>query len=101
VKAFSTLPLRDTLPEATFHPSAGLYGLGILQDVSGLPLTFRMRLLCALADIGTVAVVWLLIRRTGTTGLIVLLALSPTSARVSGFHVNTDPMMVFFVLRGR
>jgi hypothetical protein len=39
---------------------------------------------------------------TGTTGLIVLLALSPTSARVSGFHVNTDPMMVvFLVLRGR
>ena len=83
------------------HPPgvvSGLYGMGILQDVSGLPLTFWMRLLCAFADIGTVAVVWALFRRTGTTGLIVLLALSPISILISGFHVNTDPLMVFFVV---
>jgi uncharacterized membrane protein len=82
------------------HPPgvvSGLYGLGILQDVSGLPLTFWMRMLCALADIGTLAVVWRLFRRTGTTGLMTLLALSPISILVSGFHVNTDPIMTFFV----
>jgi hypothetical protein len=83
------------------HPPgvvSGLYGLGILQDASGLPLTFWIRILCAFADIGTVAVVWALFRRTGTTGLIALLALSPISILISGFHVNTDPMMVFFVV---
>jgi hypothetical protein len=51
------------------HPPgvvSGLYGLGVLRDVSGLPLTFWMRLLCALADIGTVVVVWLIFRHNGT-----------------------------------
>ena len=82
------------------HPPgvvSGLYGLGILQDVSGLPLAFWMRLLCALADVGTVAVVWSLFRGAGTAGSILLLALSPISVLVSGFHGNTDPIMVFFV----
>jgi len=41
--------------------------------------------------------VWALFRRTATTGLIALLALSPISILISGFHVNTDSMMVFFV----
>jgi uncharacterized membrane protein len=83
------------------HPPGivtGLYGLGMLQNVSGLPLTFWMRMLCALADIGALAVVWALFRRTATTGLMVLLALSPISILVSGFHVNTDPIMTFFVV---
>src|SRR5437016_203945 len=42
------------------HPAAmvhGLRGLGMLQDVSGLPLRFWLRFTCALADIGTLVVI--------------------------------------------
>ena len=83
------------------HPPAMvsiLYGLGTLQDLSGLSITFWMRLLCSFADAGAVFMVWLMVRRTATKGLIVLLALSPISILVSGFHVNTDPVMIFFVV---
>jgi hypothetical protein len=83
------------------HPPAvvnGLRGLGILQDASGLPLRFWLRLACALADIGTLLLVWLMFPSMRDGNLLKLLALSPISILVSGFHANTDPIMIFFVV---
>jgi hypothetical protein len=83
------------------HPPAvvnGLRGLGILQDVSGLPLRFWLRLACALADIGTLTLVWLMFPSMRDGHLLKLMALSPISILVSGFHANTDPIMTFFVV---
>jgi len=58
---------------------------------------FWLRLPAILADIGTVLVVTRLIP-TISTRSIVLLALNPVSILISGFHGNTDPVMIFFVV---
>lgn len=83
------------------HPPAvvhGLRGLGLLQDASGLPLRFWLRLACALADMGTLMVVWMMFGGPGDRGRLILLALCPVSILVSGFHANTDPIMISFVV---
>jgi uncharacterized membrane protein len=58
---------------------------------------FWIRLPAILADIGTVLVVTRLIPGISKR-LMVLLALNPVSILVSGFHGNTDPVMIFFVV---
>jgi len=58
---------------------------------------FLLRLPGILADIGTVLLVTRLMPRISTR-LVVLLALNPVSILVSGFHGNTDPVMIFFVV---
>jgi|SRR5215213_3116966 len=58
---------------------------------------FWLRLPAILADIGMVLLVARLIPRMSTR-LMVLLALNPVSILVSGFHGNTDPLMIFFVV---
>ncbi|HKP72268.1 MAG TPA: glycosyltransferase family 39 protein [Pyrinomonadaceae bacterium] len=79
-----------------------LKALGWLTAATGLPFAFWLRLPCALADVGSLFVVWKLSERSGarreTAWTLLLLALSPVSIIISGFHGNTDPVMVFFVL---
>ena len=58
---------------------------------------FWLRLPAILADIGIVLIVSRLLPRLPTR-LVVLLALNPVSLLVSGFHGNTDPVMIFFVV---
>jgi len=58
---------------------------------------FWLRLPAILADIGTVLLVTRLLPRISTR-LVVLLALNPVSILVSGFHGNTDPLMIFFIV---
>lgn len=58
---------------------------------------FWLRLPAILADIGTVLLVTKLIPGISTR-LGVLLALNPVSILVSGFHGNTDPLMIFFIV---
>ncbi len=83
------------------HPPAmvnGLRGLGALQDATGLPLRFWLRLTCTLADLGTLVVVWMKFGATRDASLVTLMALCPISILISGFHANTDPIMVFFLV---
>src|ERR1044072_8848952 len=56
-----------------------------------------LRLPGILADIGTVLLVTRLMPRISTR-LIILLAVNPVSILVSGFHGNTDTVMIFFIV---
>jgi glycosyl transferase family 87 len=87
------------------HPPLMIRALeawGLLSRLSGLPPRFWLRLTCALADLGSLAMLTRMLsqqlseRRTRLA--LLLLAASPISILVSGFHGNTDPIMIFFVL---
>ncbi|QNK80934.1 glycosyltransferase family 87 protein [Nakamurella sp. PAMC28650] len=74
--------------------------INLVQD-AGVPYRFTLRALSSLADVGTALVVFELLRRrisparAGAAGILV--AISPISVMVSGFHGNTDPIFVFLV----
>ena len=91
-------PAGPLWPRQVFiHPPAVLHGLqvlGALQDVTGWPLRFWLRASCALADAGTLVLLW----RMFGSRVPVLVALAPISVLISGFHGNTDPIMMFFVV---
>ena len=68
-----------------------------VAEASGLPMRFWLRLTSVLADIGSLALVWgiLIASKLHVRPLALgLVALSPVSIAVSGFHGNTDPVMV-------
>jgi hypothetical protein len=74
---------------------------GGLADLSGLPLRFWMRLTCAAGDLASVFLLLgiLFRRRIPFHPAALLLAVaSPVSLMVSGFHGNTDPIMVALLL---
>jgi hypothetical protein len=102
-----------------------LKALGWLARTTGLPFAFWLRLPCILADAGSLFLVWKLLERSRASLaphaspaphlaahaphaahaprdaaplLLITLALSPVSIIISGFHGNTDPVMIFFVL---
>jgi uncharacterized membrane protein YqjE len=74
----------------------------LLENLTGLPFQFWMRFTCALADVGTVLLVWrLMLRKPGftvDTKTLILLAACPVSLMISGFHGQIDPIMVFFLV---
>ncbi len=74
----------------------GLLLLDLLAGRSGLPVRFGLRVCCALADLATLFLLWKIGVRS--TAALLLTALSPVSLMISGFHVNTDPLMVCAVL---
>jgi len=72
-----------------------------LAAVSGEPFRFWLRLSSAFADVLSVVLLAGIMRHTTggvRAGPLVLVALSPVCLLVSGFHGNTDPIMVSFVL---
>lgn len=74
---------------------------GWLADVSGLPLRFWLRLTSSAADVLNLALVVAILRRAYLPAhpvLLLLMATAPISLLVSGFHGNTDPLMMAFVL---
>lgn len=78
-----------------------LRGLGWLTDTTGLAFRFWLRLPAIIADIGIVLIVWHWLTRlrfANTTAVILALILCPTAIVISGYHGNTDPVMIFFVL---
>ena len=78
-----------------------LEGWGALADLSGLPLRFWLRFTCAIADAGSLVLLLRMFtkRRDRQTRItLALFAVSPISILVSGFHTNTDPILIFFVL---
>jgi hypothetical protein len=79
------------------HPPFIIHFLKLIGTSSTAWFPFWIRLPAILADIGTVLLVTRLIPGISTR-LIVLLALNPVSILISGFHGNTDPVMIFFVV---
>jgi hypothetical protein len=74
----------------------GLLLLKTLENRSGLPVRFWLRVCCALADLACLGLLWKIGVRS-QIGLL-LTALAPVSLMVSGFHVNTDPLLVCAIL---
>jgi 4-amino-4-deoxy-L-arabinose transferase-like glycosyltransferase len=75
---------------------------GWLADTSGLPFRFWLRLPSVLADVGSFFLVarWLakLWPDRNHFGVLLCLALCPTAIIISGYHGNTDSVMIFLVL---
>lgn len=76
--------------------------LGFLTDTTGIGFSFWLRLPAILADTGSLFLAWKILdlkpRLPRSPVLLLLLALCPISVMVSGYHGNTDPLMIFFVL---
>jgi len=79
------------------HPPFIIHFLKLIGMSSAAWFPFWIRLPAILSDIGMVLVVTRLIPGISTR-LSVLLALNPVSILVSGFHGNTDPVMIFFLV---
>ena len=80
------------------HPPSMLHFLsGILRlsDWTHLPFHFWLRFCGIVADVGSLWLVW---RIAGERIAVLLIAISPINILISGFHGNTDPVMIFFVL---
>lgn len=72
---------------------------GALRQVTGIRLGFWIRFSCACADLLTI---WIVYRLFGVASRrwmgMLLVALAPASIMISGFHGNTDPIMIAFVV---
>lgn len=72
-----------------------------LYQSTGLPPRFWIRSLCTLADVGTICVIARFLRpelhHENRVRLWWFLA-APATVLLSGFHGNSDPIMMFFVL---
>ncbi len=87
------------------HPPSMIHALRFLGwavDTTGLPFQFWLRLPGILADAGSLWLVCRLLRdrlaEPSISRAVFLLALAPPSLLISGFHGNTDPVMIFFLL---
>jgi uncharacterized membrane protein len=92
------------------HPPLTAYFLRFIYHLAhspflqenGITFPFLLRLPGILADFGVVLVLWQMARKDARLGSkswpFILLALSPVSLMVSGYHGNTDPVMVFFLV---
>jgi len=87
------------------HPPSMIHLLsfiGWLSETTGIGFPFWIRLPAILADTGSLWLVWRLLRpRLHIASVrwgILLVALSPALILISGFHGNTDPEMIFFML---
>jgi len=76
-----------------------------VSDWAHLPFAFCWRLLSIVADVGSALVLWKIVaasdaeRKRKISPLAFLLYVgSPVVIWVSGFHGNTDPIMIFFLL---
>lgn len=74
--------------------------VGFISDTTGLSFQFIFRLLTSLVDLGSVAVVYQLLRRTETfnPATLLLFVFAPATLIISGYHGNTDTLMIFFLL---
>lgn len=82
--------------------------MGFLADATHLPFRFWLRFPAIVADLGNLFLVWKLVEHTPALRqspllrawplAVVLLAVYPGSILISGFHGNTDPLMIFFVV---
>src|SRR5262249_10114447 len=85
------------------HPPFMIHMLrlwGWLATMTSIPFEFWLRLPAILADGGSLWLTFKLLQlqRKARPAALLLLALAPASVMISGFHGNTDPVMVLFVL---
>lgn len=87
------------------HPPFMIRGLQLfdwLAAHTALPFQFWLRLPAIVADLVSLTLVWrLLAGRPGwpcSRPALLLLAVAPPSIMIAGFHGNTDPVMICFVL---
>lgn len=87
------------------HPPSMLHILSFLLWMSQhtfLPFRFWLRFPGILADVGSLWIVCRILgQRIGERSVFVavlLIAIAPTHILISGFHGNTDPVMIFFVM---
>src|SRR6266516_740853 len=73
-----------------------LLSLGSLTDRAGVPLGFGLRLASSLADIGSLALIARILPLTSAPYGLLLVAISPVAIMASGFHGNTDAIMIFW-----
>ena len=75
---------------------------GWLADTSGIPFRFWLRLPSVLSDVGSFLLVarWLtkLWPNKNHVGVLMCLVLCPTAILISGYHGNTDSVMIFLIL---
>jgi hypothetical protein len=74
---------------------------GALAKSSGLPLRFWVRFTCAVADLASIFLLLAIVlsRRIPVhAASLMLIAASPVSLMISGFHGNVDPIMLAFLL---
>lgn len=67
-----------------------------LERTTGVPMSFWMRATDAVADVG--AVLALIALDAASPPILAVIALSPVAILVSGFHGNTDPLLLFFLV---
>src|SRR5262249_10592389 len=96
IALYSDLPLF-------IHPPFMVHTMrmwGWLAQTSGIPFQFWLRLPRMLADVGTLWITLKLLERENraSPGTLIPLALAPASIMISGFHGNTDPVVIFFIL---
>ncbi len=101
--AMATLGEKQYRVERFNHPPFMVHALragGIAAAVSGIPFRVWLRVTSAIADTGILLIVWGILGTGNPLSLSRLLpvALSPVLILVSGFHGNTDSMMIFFLL---
>ena len=87
------------------HPPFMLNALrawALLAGFTGLPLRFWLRLTSSVADVLSLVLVAKLLRGLPCQKMpgfgLVAMALCPVSVVISGFHGNTDPVMIAFVV---
>lgn len=83
--------------EPMAHPPAMLTlwtAVQHLEDVSGIPFRFWFRLLTVIAYLASVLLVW----RLATAKAAIYYALCPAAIMISGFHGNSDPLIVALLL---
>ena len=87
------------------HPPSMLHilsGLLWISDHTHLPFHFWIRFPGILADVGSLFLVCRIvgarIQDRSVFIAVLLIAIAPTHILISGFHGNTDPIMIFFVM---
>lgn len=87
------------------HPPFMLHvlnAMGWMSRTTGMPFSFWLRVPGIVADPITLILVWKLLgsrtQETSVRWALVLLAAAPSLILVSGFHGNTDTVMVMFLL---
>lgn len=103
--------LGKSYPSTIFnHPPFIIYFLrvvGTMSARSGIPVQVVLRAVSSLADTGCFLLAWSIWSASESysvmaprrrTAVLVAAALCPVGIMMAGFHCNTDPIMVFFLL---
>src|SRR5260370_3436993 len=78
-----------------------LYLGGWLSERTGMPFHFWLRVACAVADLASMMLILGILRGAqwpASPVALLLVAASPISLLISGFHGNTDPIMMALLL---